>query len=588
MGKNKKKSQRPPTVVPPAQPEAGPLSAVTITSSVTDLPVVKTKADELPIPEKQEVEKQVQDDGEELVSLGKVEAVHTEIPGEVVTPAHEQEAEQEPATSDIPASLEQPIEVPEPQSEEVLFAAEEPTQHDELFEKFGKSPQIEAVTENQTPIQHPLPRALQAEEPASITPSSQEQTTSALQPKTEEDLFASVDTTEHDDLFANIGKSQAEAEPPTKTLLPTHSSLHQETIAADAPNGEDQGVIDTSEHQVSSVLDEEQDVQGSPVKVLDHKEEAPIEHPVEEEPTLSEKARSESVEEREEPVSLEQNHQPDTEDDLFGESSAPEATSFFDQTALPPIATSTFNESQPETGHPEKSLLTHDKVITGGESAAKEEDDTDLLFGADTEPTDFDIAVKDQSHPSLANERSDSPPHQPPVANDSSDLFGSSDAAEPDLFGIPAASNEEDDLFAAVGQSGVTDDLFGSSGHDQAKEEDIFASRQETEQELDLFGSTGEMGHDLDFITNPAPVAQDSAAEPLANPTEPTKQRVEDMDLDAAGVPQGWVDEQGGWNWYTAEERLDVARGMFGDEQEVEAEQPSSAGKSLDRKVEFD
>ena len=108
---------------------------------------------------------------------------------------------------------------------------------------------------------------------------------------------------------------------------------------------------------------------------------------------------------------------------------------------------------------------------------------------------------------------------------------------------MPQVVESSDTALDAEQNGGEDEDLFGSGGEAQGAD--------------DLFGATGTTN--LGFTREP--ISQ--------NPQQPqpAKQRVEDMDLDAAGVPQGWVDAQGGWNWYSAEERLDVARGMFGEMQ---------------------
>jgi hypothetical protein len=172
------------------------------------------------------------------------------------------------------------------------------------------------------------------------------------------------------------------------------------------------------------------------------------------------------------------------------------------------------------------------------------------------------------------------------------DLFGDAPAPDLDFITSPAVpeskiahgSSQEAD---ARGTSQEQDDLFGDApavdldfitspavpelkqAHGNSQEAD---AHQDSQEQDDLFGDAP--ATDLDFITAPPATAE---------PSQPLKQRVEDMDLDAAGVPQGWVDESGGWNWYTAEERLDVARGMFGDESD-ETDQGESEGR-LDRAV---
>ncbi|KAJ9112057.1 hypothetical protein QFC22_006351 [Naganishia vaughanmartiniae] len=579
MGKNKKKSQRTPAVVPPAETAAAPISA----GATTPPPIVETK-DELPIREEPEVVENLQG-GEESVTAGEDSTVQPEIVAEIAPAVDEPENKQEPTSASIPTSPKRPSSLPEPQAEEDLFASVQPTKHDDLFATIGTShARAEPATQDKVSAQSTPPRESKAEQPAPATPTSPKPPTSTLEAKAEEDLFTAGDATEHDDLFANIAQSHVK----TESVTDNQASIHQELSPDDVPaqdnetttlhspptaETEDQAVPSTGEHKVDFAVDMEQDVEGSPVKVHEHDLSAPIAQPADEQPTSQEEAASRSVDRKLEAMSTEQNTKTEPNDDLFGDSSVLDETSFFDQ-AAPPVVTRTSDEAQPSRSHPEESPVKQETWNIAEETVAEVQDGTDLLFGATTEATEFNIAVE-QSHTS-PDRKSDSP-HPPTAEKDSSDLFGASDAAEPDLFGNAPANHDDEDLFATVVQAEDTDDLFGSSAHDQGEEENLFASRQETEQEPDLFGDAGETGHDLDFITNPAPAAQATEATPKS--AEPVKQRVEDMDLDAAGVPQGWVDEQGGWNWYTAEERLDVARGMFGEEQEMETAQQSSTAE---------
>ncbi|KAJ9093084.1 hypothetical protein QFC21_006580 [Naganishia friedmannii] len=579
MGKNKKKSQRPlaPAVVPlPAEPESEPIPAATTTPTIA-LAETEIKAGDVQAHEDPENIEQVEED-KGKVAIEEAEVVHVELAAEIAT--NEPKNEPRPASAIIPSSPEQPIPAPEPQAKEDLSF--DPTEHDDLFANIGKSyVEAEPSTKEQPSIQLSLALESKAEEPVSPTPTLLERPTSIPEPKTEEDLFAAGDTMEHDDLFASIGNSHADAESVTEKLSAIQPLLHPEPKSGDvlasaqidasteplseAPENEDYDVHGVGEQEVDSAADKQQDLPGSPVEAHERQEDALTVQPAEEETWLHEEETSESVVEQQENVTA-----------------APEATSFFDPTA-PPAATVTSNKSQPEPTHQEKSPVTQETVIVSEEAVGNEHDETDLLFGGGTEVPEFDIAVGQSHAPSDGKPDS---PQQPPAETDSSDLFGSSDAAEPDIFGNASTNDDEGDLFAAVGQPQGKDDLFGSSGHETAQAEDLFAAHQDTEQDSNLFGDAGETGHDLDFITNPVPAAQTQPAELILKPAEPTKQRVEDMDLDAAGVPQGWVDEQGGWNWYTAEERLDVARGIFGEEQEVEMEQQSSTGECFQRCVE--
>lgn len=214
-------------------------------------------------------------------------------------------------------------------------------------------------------------------------------------------------------------------------------------------------------------------------------------------------------------------------------------------------------------------------LFGAGNANGAEED----LFGPKTGAEDLFASVPENA--GKADEVFASSQGNPEEADD---LFGDAPATDLDFVTSPAVSEskqahgnspdadahqdsqEQDDLF---GEAPATDlDFITSSAVSASKETHGEAdAHQDSQEQNDLFGDAP--ATDLDFITAPPATAE---------PSQPLKQRVEDMDLDAAGVPQGWVDESGGWNWYTAEERVDVARGMFGDESD-ETDQGECEGR---------
>jgi hypothetical protein len=137
-----------------------------------------------------------------------------------------------------------------------------------------------------------------------------------------------------------------------------------------------------------------------------------------------------------------------------------------------------------------------------------------------------------------------------------------------ELF-VGAQAQGDDDLFGAADEQ-VGGDLFG--GDDDQKTADLFAEGDD-QKTVDLFDGgddkttddlfAGTTSNDAEWLGTSQPLgASESLGESVdvaALPSDPWK----DADLDAAGIPEGWLDESGGWNWYTEDERLEVARVMF-------------------------
>ena len=270
-------------------------------------------------------------------------------------------------------------------------------------------------------------------------------------------------------------------------------------------------------------------------------------------PHASQGETSEAVEpSHTENVASSHEHQ-DTADDLFG--SSEQANGDEDSSAF-------FNQVSP--AHDRASEI---PAQQGGSQAASHEvnaaDDVTDLFGdeaADARVHEFEIAVE---HSHTAVSESDAAAKTTEAAG-SEDLFGQSANDDDDLFGNEwAADGAKDDLFgeAQFAQGSVESFAVSQNGN---QEDDLFGSGAGAQEAKDLFGATATAN--FTFISEPT--------DQKPQQSQPGKQRVEDMDLDAAEVPQGWVDEQGGWNWYSAEERLDVARGMFGEVQDEAQNQP--------------
>lgn len=251
--------------------------------------------------------------------------------------------------------------------------------------------------------------------------------------------------------------------------------------------------------------------------------------------------------------------QQDSADGLFSASrpaeDAGDPSAFFDQQPPTHEEGSAALKAPAVTDQPQEAEATDEEVEVA--------DDATDLFGdvaEDARVHEFEIAVEQTHEPMRENDTS--APHNPiENASESVDLFGQSADQEDDLFGNEwTADGAKDDLFG-TSQQLPGDDVSHAVTQNGDKEDDLFGSGGVTQEAEDLFGAATTT--DLDFINVPTETEQ----------PQPSRPRVEDMDLDAAGVPQGWVDEQGGWNWYSAEERLDVARGMFGETQEETQEQ---------------
>lgn len=250
-------------------------------------------------------------------------------------------------------------------------------------------------------------------------------------------------------------------------------------------------------------------------------------------------------------VATSDEHQ-DTADDLFG--SSEQANGDADSGAFFNQVSSARDEAA--------EVPAQQRELQAASHEVKTADDATDLFGDEAEDArvhEFEIAVE-HSHAGVSE--SDAAPKTTEAAG-SEDLFGQS-ANDDDLFGNEwAADGSKDDLFgeAQVAQGSVESFAVSQNGN---QEDDLFGPGAGTQETEDLFGATAT----ADFTLISEPTDQKPQL------SQPGKQRVEDMDLDAAGVPQGWVDEQGGWNWYSAEERLDVARGMFGEVQDEAQNQP--------------
>lgn len=437
------------------------------------------------------------------------------------------------------------------------------------------------------------------------------------EPSTEDDLFGSSQQEGEEDLFASLGQSQIHirqqkeveqegrtepavntagsdgVQPSTTTPLSTSYGDASEVSESDqAPTAKDaplSALTTNPVHDTEPVSKRENEPEADAAVPVAHtnlgKDDASIN---EEEPPKDEgsklravsPSREEDIPNRAETISAEDGQAVD--DDLF-----PPGTDN-DQSDPENI----FNQPSSAPGEPKDAEPSHvENAQPKTEDPQAEDDD---LFGdipvQDPLVQEFEVAVEHVQVDATREEAETRVHERGEKGSGEEDLFAGAQAEE-DLFPGPANSGEEDLFGVRTGGQ----DLFGSRG-DTGKTDELFAAKEGPEEADDLF--FGDVpATDLDFITHVVPQpaqTQEPSQEPddlfgnaPANgldfitappaPTEPSKQRVEDMDLDAAGVPQGWVDENGGWNWYTAEERLDVARGMFEDVQEAQEVQGQSA-----------
>ena len=137
-----------------------------------------------------------------------------------------------------------------------------------------------------------------------------------------------------------------------------------------------------------------------------------------------------------------------------------------------------------------------------------------------------------------------------------------------DLF----ETNEADDLFAGLGAPNVPDDAFATS-------KGVIAD-SEAFGKLDV---ASEMFAEDPSLANDEWMGQDATAQTInaeaSHPDKPAE--LDGADLDLMGVPEGWVDGNGKWCWYTEDERMDVARQMVADGT-AEAREHASILPSLD------
>jgi hypothetical protein len=133
------------------------------------------------------------------------------------------------------------------------------------------------------------------------------------------------------------------------------------------------------------------------------------------------------------------------------------------------------------------------------------------------------------------------------------------------VAGRARASTKTSDLF----ETGEADDLFAGLGAPNARD-DAFAINEGAIANSEAFGkldgATEMFADDPSLATDdwigqgtPAGIT-DAVVPPSDKPGE-----LEGADLDIMGVPEGWVDGNGKWCWYTEDERMDVARQMVAD-----------------------
>ena len=117
-------------------------------------------------------------------------------------------------------------------------------------------------------------------------------------------------------------------------------------------------------------------------------------------------------------------------------------------------------------------------------------------------------------------------------------------------------ADEADDLFAGLGATTAPDDAVAVNEGDTADSEAI----GKLDVASEIFAEDHSLAND-DWMGQTAPATiTDEDASPSDKPGV-----VDGADLDLMGVPEGWVDGNGKWCWYTEDERMDVARQMVVD-----------------------
>jgi hypothetical protein len=156
------------------------------------------------------------------------------------------------------------------------------------------------------------------------------------------------------------------------------------------------------------------------------------------------------------------------------------------------------------------------------------------------------------------------------------DLFGAGRSqGVDDIFGQTDESNGFDLVTSAEGTTDATDlfkhdtlqdeeDLFANLGASAREEDDGFKPQeamQPEEEENDPFDLNETAGEDWLGVDAVEPVPTDTVPA-----TEDDPLAIDPADLDLMGVPEGWLDTNGDWNWYTEDERMDVAKEMVRNE----------------------